>query len=299
MVQRISATDFARLFSMRAATMAWFVGAGGSVSAGIPTAQTMIMDFKVRLFCAATNLSRRDIDSGDPLWVERINNHFDGAYGFPRLCDPTQDAVAFGAAYPDARARRAYIEEAVRKGVPSFGHRVLAALISSRLMPCVFTTNFDPLIERVTVITDQLLPASAQVHMTVAALDSAERAERCLRDSAWPMMGKLHGDYQSDRLKNVPSELQAQDGQMRRVLIECCRRFGLLVGGYSGRDESVMEALVEAVAPNSFPSGLFWVARPGREPTASVFKFLESAVAAGIDARIVEAANFDELCGEM
>src|SRR5260370_28771755 len=124
MVQRISATAFARLFSMRAATMAWFVGAGGSVSAGIPTAQTMIMDFKVRLFCAATNLSRRDIDPGDPLWVERINTHFDGAYGFPRLCDPTQDAVALRASHPDPPPPRTYLEEAGGKADPPLVHRI-------------------------------------------------------------------------------------------------------------------------------------------------------------------------------
>src|SRR5207253_1593996 len=106
-------------------------------------------------------------------------------------------------AFPDARDRRAYIEGAVRKGVPSFGHRVLAALVSSRQVPCLFTTNFDGLVERSTVVADELQPPSQQTHLTVASLDTAERAERCLREATWPLLGKLHGDYQSDKLKNV------------------------------------------------------------------------------------------------
>jgi len=97
--------------------------------------------------------------------------------------DQAEYAVAFEAAYPNANDRRTYIEQAVRRGVPSFGHRVFAALISTGRVSCIFTTNFDPLIERATVITDELQPAREQAHLTVAALDSAERAERCLWDS--------------------------------------------------------------------------------------------------------------------
>ncbi len=299
MVQSITAADFARLFAVRARNISWLIGAGCSAAAGIPTAQTMTMDFKLRLFCGITQLPRLEIDPGDPLWEERINGFFDGREGFPVAGDPTEYAVAFEKAFPNPRDRRTYIEDAVRKGVPSFGHRVLAALISSGQVPCVFTPNFDPLIERATVVADELQAVEKQAHLTVAALDSADRAERCLREQSWPLLAKLHGDYQSEQLMNVPDELRTQDARMRRVLIECCRRFGLLVTGYSGRDASVMEALAEVVAAGSFTAGLFWTLRPGSTLPSRAVALLDAAEKAGVEARIIEVANFDELAGEI
>ncbi|MDQ6720755.1 MAG: SIR2 family protein [Candidatus Dormibacteraeota bacterium] len=299
MINRLTDSDFARLLGLRASKLAWFIGAGCSAAAGIPTAQTMIMEFKAGLFCAATKLPRQEIDPGDPLWATRINDFFNGQRGFPAAGDPDEYAVAFEAAYPNANDRRAYIDQAVRRGVPSFGHRVFAALISTGRVPCIFTTNFDPLIERATVITDELQPAHEQAHLTVAALDSAERAERCLRDSTWPLLAKLHGDYQSDQLKNVLVELLEQDARLRHVLMESCRRFGLVVVGYSGRDSSVMDALGDAIAPSALPGGLFWVARPGSALLTRVTELLNAAEAVGIETHVVEAANFDELAGEI
>jgi hypothetical protein len=291
--------EFARVFALRGPRLAWLLGAGCSAAAGIPTATTMIVDFKTRLFCAAMNLARREVDPGDPLWATRISTFFDGQHGFPPNGDPDEYAVAFEAAYPAAADRRTYIEEAVRRGVPSFGHRVLAAMISSGQTPCAFTTNFDPLVERSTVITDALLPADQQAHLTVAALDSADHAERCLRESTWPLLGKLHGDYQSEQLKNVPAELSEQDQRLRTVLVESCRRFGLVVAGYSGRDSSVMDALREAIGPGAFPGGLFWVTRPGSALMPKVSDFLGAAESAGIESHVIEAANFDELAGQL
>ena len=85
-----------------------------------------------------------------------------------------------------------------RRDPPSFGHRVLASFISEGLIHCLFTTNFDPLIERATGVTDDLLPPDRQAHLAVTALDSVERGERCLREATWPLLVKLHGDYQSE-----------------------------------------------------------------------------------------------------
>ncbi len=49
---------------------------------------------------------------------------------------------------------------------------------------------------------------------------------------------------------------------MRRALVESCRRFGLIVAGYSGRDSSIMDALEEALTKEgAFPAGLFWLHR--------------------------------------
>ncbi len=300
MVDRVTSDAFARSFGQRTGQLAWLLGAGTSASAGVPTGVDMIADFKTRLFCDHMNLSRQEVDISDPIWEQRVLSHFDGARGFPPQGDPGEYAVAFDAAYPDARDRRSYIDNAVTKGIPSFGHRVLAGLISSGQIHCLFTTNFDDLIKRATVITDDLLPPEKRSHLTVSALDSIERGERCISEDDWPLLVKLHGDYQSEHLKNTAQELQVQDERLRRVFVQALTRFGLVVAGYSGRDDSVMDALDEVVAiEGAMPSGLWWVSRPNEQLLPRVQELLQRAGESGIEVRIVDSENFDELAGDI
>ncbi len=158
----------------------------------------MIADFKKRLFCQLSGTKLQEVDANDSIWNDHINHFFEARAVLPPPDDPTEYAKAFEAVYPTPELRRNYIEEAIRKGTPSFAHRVLASLMSTRRVPCAFTTNFDPLLEQATTITDQLLPAADRVHLTVAAIDSADRAALALGESR-PFLAKLHGDYQSVR----------------------------------------------------------------------------------------------------
>ena len=300
MVELVTSDVFARSFGQRRHRLAWLLGAGASASAGVPTAKDMIADFRARLFCARTKIRRSEVDVSDPLWEERITSFFDDAHGFPSTGDPSEYSAYFEAAYPLAPDRHSYIEDAAKKGSPSFGHRVLASFISEGLIHCLFTTNFDALIERATGVTDDLLPPDRQAHLAVSALDSVERGERCLREAAWPLLVKLHGDYQSERLKNTAEELQTQDEQLRRVLVNALTRFGLVVVGYSGRDESIMGTLDAAAGcPGAFPSGLWWVVRPGSSLLPRVASLLDRAAASGIEAHVVYSENFDELAGDL
>ncbi len=300
MVEHVTSDAFARSFGQRTHRLAWLVGAGASAAAGVPTASDMIADFKAHLFCARTNIPRNEVDVSDPLWEQRITSYFDGAHGFPPAGDPGEYSTAFEIAYPEAADRRSYIENAVRRAAPSFGHRVLASLISGGVIRCLFTTNFDPLIERATAVTDDLLPPDRQAHLTVSAIDSVERGQRCLRDDAWPLLVKLHGDYQSDHLKNTAQELQTQDERLRRVLVDGLARFGLVVVGYSGRDDSIMDALDEAIAhEGAFPAGLCWVVRPQASLLPRVAALLDRAAKSGIEVQVVDSENFDELAGDL
>tara|TARA_R110002051_G_scaffold140454_6_gene213415 strand:+ start:40568 stop:42304 length:1737 start_codon:yes stop_codon:yes gene_type:complete len=260
----------------------------------------MILDFKKRLFCQLSSISPREVDANDPLWQQRIDLFFNTRSDLPPPNDPTEYAKAFEAVYPTAEDRRIYIEQAVTQGTPSFPHRVLAALLTTGRIPCIFTTNFDHLVETATTVTDQLVQASERAHLTTAAIDNAERAERCLRESRWPFLAKLHGDYQSVELKNTAGELKEQDTRMRQALGAACARFGLVIVGYSGRDESVMTALTDALAqPNAFPGGIYWVTRSAQSVLPAVRSFLERAIQLGVAATLVESPTFDELAGEI
>lgn len=299
MTKLMTGGEFARVFSTRGPRIAWFLGAGASAAADIPTGYDMILDFQTRLYTEATGLTLDQVDRSDPLWNARIRAHFDGQHGFPPGGDPTEYSVAFAAVYPEAADRRTYIEEQVRRGTATYGHRVLASLISTKRVPAVVTTNFDPLVECTAVITDELLPVEQRSHLNTAAIDSAERGERAVAENTWPLLLKLHGDYQEVALKNTSDELRKQDARHRATLIGLCGRFGLLVVGYSGRDESVIQALSEAVTAGAFPAGLFWMRRPGSTLLPAVTDLLAHAEAAGVETALVEVSTFDELAGEL
>lgn len=260
----------------------------------------MIRDFKSQIFCRETKLSKREIDTDDPVWIERIDAFFRRTSILPPDGDPTEYAAAFEAVYPEPRHRRQYIEAAISKGTPCFGHKVLGSLVAAKKVDCVFTTNFDPLVEDATVAANALLPVDDQSRPTVAAIDSADRAMRCLNESDWPLVAKLHGDYQSIAIKNTGSELEQQDARMRHVLVEAGKRYGIVFVGYSGRDASVMEALNSILEyPSPFPNGLYWVTGSASRLLPAVTDFLDRARCKGVDAQIIECATFDELAADV
>lgn len=299
-IKTISAAQFATAFDLRPNLVAWFLGAGASAASGIPTGYAMIRDFKAQIFCRETNLSKREIDTADPVWIDRIDAFFRQTSLLPPDGDPTEYAKAFEVVYPEARHRRQYTDDAISKGTPCFGHKVLGSLMAAGKVDCVFTTNFDPLIEEAAHSANRILPVDDQNRPTVAAIDSADRAMRCLNESDWPLVAKLHGDYQSIAIKNTGLELEEQDARMRHVLVEAGKRFGMIFVGYSGRDASIMDALNTILdAPSPFPNGLYWLTSSASRLLPAVIEFVERAGATGVDVAVVECATFDELAADI
>lgn len=287
------------MFCLRPTQYAWLLGAGASAAAGIPTGYAMITDFKKRIFCELSGAKLKEVDADDPLWIKRIDAFLASRSALPPSNDPTEYAAAFEAVYPTQPDRRNYIAAAVEKGTPSYAHRVFAALITTRRVPCAFTTNFDNLVETSATVTDQLVTPAERANLSVAGIDSAERALLALGESR-PLLAKIHGDYQSVSLKNTTDELREQDTRMRTVLTSACGRYGLVVVGYSGRDASVVSALNDALSqPTAFPAGIHWVARSASGLLPDVQAFLERAAAAGVRVTVVECQTFDELAAHI
>ena len=184
----------------------------------------------------------------------RIQAYFDASGGYPTEDSEEEYAHYFEETYPAEQDRRKYIQTIVSGGTPSYGHLVIAALMAADKIRLVWTTNFDRMIEDSAI---QTLGSSGK--LVVATLEARQLALQAMNEGNWPVLGKLHGDFQSRRLKNTTDELRAQDVELRHALIEGCKRYGLAVIGYSGRDQSVMDSLEEAVDQReAFPNGLFW-----------------------------------------
>ena len=283
---------FLRLFQLRAAQIMWFLGAGASRSAGIKTAEDMIWDFKQRLYRSQKKLPPSAItDIGEPEVRRKLQAHFDALDEFPPAGSESEYSAYFEATYHSPSDRRAYLAELIERGKPSFGHLALALLMAEKLCRIVWTTNFDRALEDAAA---NILGGTGR--LVTGDLGDPGKIRRALDEDRWPVYGKLHGDYHSEALKNTDTELREQDAEMRHSLIGCCRRGGLAIVGYSGRDASVMKAFEDALDDGrGFPGGLFWFKRSQDEPFRAVSDLVERARVLGIDAHIVEAEAFDEL----
>ncbi|MCV2355411.1 SIR2 family protein [Paucibacter sp. B2R-40] len=214
--------------------------------------------------------------------------------------DPSEYARVFEALHKTDEDRRLFIKKLVNKAQPSLGHRALGSLIASDQAPCIFTTNFDSLIEDSATVAGQSLSSLDRAPLTVAALDGQERASSCLRNSEWPLLVKLHGDYRSLKLKNVEYELKEQAEIFRAVLEQALQRFGLVIAGYSGRDESVMSALKAVLRyPHAYPKGIYWLCPDPATLLPAVKDFIQQAQTAQVEVHIITGATFDELLGDI
>ncbi|WP_076997842.1 hypothetical protein [Variovorax sp. KK3] len=61
-----SAARFSTAFSLMPNLVAWFLGAGASVASGTLTGEALIR-------YRENNLSKREIDTGDQIWIDRID----------------------------------------------------------------------------------------------------------------------------------------------------------------------------------------------------------------------------------
>lgn len=292
----IEVSDFLPIHDVRAPGIMWFLGAGASAGAGIPTAWHMIWDFKIKLFCAERDVPYSHVENhNDPRVRDRVQQHFDQKSGFPERDSEEEYSFYFEKLYPSSKDRQKYIEKLVQKGEPSFGHRVLAGLMYQGAVNVVWTTNFDRMIEDAAL---SLFDSSGD--LSVSKPQDAEFVVRTLNQGLWPLVAKMHGDFQYDKLKNTSDELLEQEENHRYALRQSLNRFGLAVVGYSGRDDSVMKILEEAASnERAFPDGLFWFHRPDSPVFERVEQLIDTARKNGIDAHLVRSETFDELMGDI
>ncbi len=287
--------SFLRLFERRHRSIMWLLGAGASRAAGIKTGWDMIWDFKRSIYRSQKGVHDSALPDNTDVRARRlIQRYLDETGDYPPPDDPSEYGAYFEAAYYAESDRRRYIEDAVSAAQPTHGHRVLVALMDRKLCDIVWTTNFDRLIEDA---------AAAQFGTTGRLahgdLNDPSTIVEAISESRWPVYGKLHGDFQSRKLKNTASELQSQDETLRRALVDACRTRGLAIVGYSGRDHSVMEPLAHAIDEGGLSQGLYWFYRGDGEVFPAVSDLIQRARARGIDAHLVEAQGFDETMSEI
>jgi NAD-dependent SIR2 family protein deacetylase len=227
----------------RSSPFAMLLGAGASTSSGIPSAQKCIWEWKRQIFLTNNPGLEEQFSELSLIDVQRrIQGWFDRQGGYPREDAPEEYSFYIEQCFPIADDRRAYFQELVRIASPHTGYRLLAHLAEADLVRSVWSTNFDG------------LPARSAANFKLApfevGIDSQARSTRPAQKGEL-LCVSLHGDYRYDLLKNTASELQEQEAALRSSLITELKDTSLIVCGYSGRDQSLMDALMAAYSQPS------------------------------------------------
>lgn len=275
----------------RPQNFAWFIGAGASATAGLPTATDVIWDMKRRHYSKEENqeITRQDVQV--EAVRDRIQQYMESK-GFPALWAPNEYTTYFEKIFgADKERQRRYLSALLSEDnvTLSVGSRVLAALMASGLARTVFTTNFDTVIEKA-------MAEVAGKSLSAFHLEGSRSAVQALNNEEFPLYCKLHGDFRHDSIKNLSQDLANQNADLSECLSRVAARFGFVVAGYSGRDESVMALFREALkTKGAFPNGLYWTGMKGGGVPASVKTLLDEATGVGIDAHFVPIETFDAL----
>ena len=286
----LSQEQFIRNYSVMAdAEVDFFLGAGASIASGIPTGGDLIWEFKRTLYCSECGISTEEFkDLALPSTRRTLQEYFDQKGGYPNQYSPDEYSFYFGQCYSDPLARKRFIESIVSDRKPSIGYLCLAEAMVQGKVKNVWTTNFDPLLENA---LHRLCPTS-----NVLVCSEANRDNIRLLNPQYPVIGKLHGDYRYDWLKNTESELQQLEEKIKAYAASQLADKQLVVVGYSGNDESIMSFLESCVEnPSLLSKGLLWAIRKESRVNPRVSNLLEKAKANGKPADIIETDGFDQL----
>jgi SIR2-like domain len=220
----------------RGARHAFFLGAGASITSGVPSAQSCIWEWKRDIFLTNNPGLEGQFSELSLAGVrQRIQKWLDHRGGYPPERADDEYGFYIEACYPKSpENRRQYFQEKSRTATPHVGYQLLCLLAETGLISSVWTTNFDGLVGRAA--------ANFKLAPVEVGIDCQHRAVRAMRNGEL-LVVSLHGDYRYDKLKNTKPELQSQEQTLRESLIRECENTSLIISGYSGRDNSVMEAL--------------------------------------------------------
>ncbi|MEN5130748.1 SIR2 family protein [Elizabethkingia anophelis] len=244
-----------------------FLGAGASISSGIPSGGDLVWHFKREIL---NSNGKINIKKFQDLKIEdnkKVIQSFFEETEENNIINPY--SYYFNKCYPDPLIRKEFLTNLVRDKKPSIGFMCLSALVEQQKINTVWTTNFDDLIEKA---INGLNYKSCQI-VSPENVGSVNNFR-----SDIPTVVKLHGDFRYDPLQNTDEELQKLEESLHKYFVEASTKRGLLVMGYSGSDESVLQSLEKALEENNaFPKGLIWCIPKSVTPNQRLIRIISKA----------------------
>lgn len=252
---------------------ALFLGAGASVSSGIPHAGELVNRWKETVFRDLLRGANRldaltptEIASKFEAWAQgdansglalrlpsSVSTYANWAEMWKRGQHETRVSdysLLFSYVCGSVDQRQGYIEELINNKEPGPGYIYLASLVKNRHFDTILTTNFDDLAH------DALFRYAGEKPV-VCAFDSQVASVR-LRSTRAKII-KLHGDFLFNNIRNLGNEVARLDRNMEEKFQRTCEDLGLLVLGYGGEDDSIMQPLRSMLTRDEYlKGGLHW-----------------------------------------
>ena len=267
----------------RDTSFAFLLGAGASITSGIPSANDCIWDWKKQIFCSSQKSVPTFIDPKSDTCKNIIQKWLDSQGKFPPLGDSNEYSFYAEKALQIEDDRVKYFEHLAQGKQPYIGYKFLCLLNKYGIVKSIWTTNFVGLVERAA--------HNAFITPICINLDCADRIYRT-ESSNELLCISLHGDYKYSSLKNTSKELDSQHPTFVAALKRYFNDKNLIVIGYSGRDKSLMSALTEAFSEKG--SGRIYWCGYGNEISSDVSTLLKTARNANREAFYIDTDGFDK-----
>lgn len=265
---------------------AMFLGAGASISSGMPSAEMCIWEWKRDIFLTKSpGLEEQFRELSLPAVRQKIQRWFDSQGEYPPLGSDDEYAFYIERCYPIPDHRRLFFQQKIPTLRPHVGYQLVCCLAEAGIVDSIWSTNFDGLPARAAATFD-LTPVEV-------GLDSETRVTRATRAGELLCVA-LHGDYRYDALRNTPSEFREQQSALHNAFVDQAHDRPLIVSGYSGRDRSIMIALTEAFTQPG-TGALYWCGIEGAEVPSAITTLIRVARNAGRPAHYVYGRGFDDM----
>lgn len=288
-MQRIDKDTFLRSFKVLSnQSFDLLLGAGASISSGIPSGSDLVWHFKRELLSISGKINGKKFQD---LKIEDNKKIIQSYFEEEDVKVSNAYSYYFEKCYPDPLVRQEFLTNMVRDKKPSIGFMCLSALVEEKKINTVWTTNFDDLIEK-------SITALNFLSCQVVSPDNARTVQNFRSDI--PTVVKLHGDFRYDALQNTDAELQQLENNLHNYFLQASTQRGLLVVGYSGSDESVLRMLEKALeSPNAFPKGLIWCIPKDVTPSERLANLIEMANLQNQRSGFMEIDSFDYFLHEL
>jgi len=275
-VHVIKDIDFlARQIAREGSKYIFWLGAGVSVTAGIPTAAGVVDRLLDRLWRQPGGNHAGEKDAvpyaslSEPGRAERLATVRKWALeSIPEArnwqtadCkgDGSMAATEWGTFYstglgllPGEEDRQEFIVECFKEGRGrlNVAHLLMCQLMVNNFVRTVVTTNFDDLLLR-----------ALQLYFEVPAAVDPDSLDTLMTHSTFLQVAYLHGKLSSYRQRHTDRELRQPISHLEKFLTPTLKDHGLVIVGYRGGDEQPMSVLEKVLEDRRAGPGrgLFWV----------------------------------------
>lgn len=263
------------------------LGAGASVTSGIPAAELTVEKAARWAWCEEEARSPEDIR------IQRSDY-------FPWLCRKPwfvpgrslaeQYPIAIKKLLGVATTRRDFFEKLIAPNIPpNVGYRSLVRILNEGWISTVLTTNFDHCVNDAKVLENK-------PHLLVS-IKTSDDLVRFSASPSSPQLIYLHGSVEHYTDKNSYEETAFLDSNLVDRIVPLLRDHPIIVIGYRGSEPSVMDGLFKEQLGKTtrFAQGVYWCVRESDTDQPLAPKVQEFASSIGANFRVVPIKGFDEL----